>query len=324
MKAGALSAAALAGGVAALLAWAGQGPATTQPATTRPAAARPAVSVKMLERAMDRLRPLHRKLGKPKPGEWLYHHKEPGQTFRQYLRSRPVVPTAARQVIYIQPLGTFTKSQRKIVDLTADFLGRYFNVPVKVRKDLPESVVPPEARRTHPTWGDKQILTGYVLGKLLRPRLPKDAFACIALTASDLWAGPGWNFVFGQASLRQRVGVWSMYRFGDPDGGGEAFRKCLLRTIRTAAHEVGHMCSMYHCTAYACGMCGSNSLAEADRRPLALCPECMAKVCWATGADPVERYRKLAEFCKTHGLEAEEEFYERSGEALGATAGERK
>ena len=325
MKAKKISLAALAIAAAAVFgfAWrirAGMPPAATQPST---APAR-AVSAKMLEEIMDKLRPLHTRLGPPRPGEWLYHHPEPGQSFAQYLRSRAVVPSVGRRVIYIQPLGTFTRAQRKIVDLAGDFLRRHYSLPGKLREGLPDSIVPASARRTHPSWGDKQILTSYVLDKLLLRRLPKDAFAYIAFTASDLWPGRGWNFVFGQASLRQRVGVWSIYRFGDPDKGGEHFRRCLRRTLSTAAHEIGHMCSMLHCTAYACNMCGSNSLPESDRRPLALCPECLVKLCWATKADPAERYRKLIEFCKTHGLKAEQAFYEKSLKALTAGRGHKE
>ena len=51
----------------------------------------------------------------------------------------------------------------------------------------------------------------------------------LAITAFDLWPGPGWNFVFGQASLTERVGVWSMARNGDPDdesGHAHAVRAC--------------------------------------------------------------------------------------------------
>ena len=270
---------------------------------TRPASDK--VSVKDLQAAMAKLRRLHSKLGKPKPGDWLARFNEPGQTFAQYRRCRPVLPTGVRRVIYIQPLGRFTKAQRKVVALTADYLGRHFNLPVKTNDDLPLSVIPTKARRTHPSRGDKQILSTYVLDDVLRPRLPKDAFGMIALTTSDLWPGKGWNFVFGQASLRQRVGVWSMYRYGDPNKGLTELRRVLLRTIKIATHELGHMMSMAHCTAFECSMCGSNSLSESDRGPLALCPECMAKVCWATGTEPVERYRKLAAFCRTQGLHRE-------------------
>jgi archaemetzincin len=292
--------------------------ATAWQGAAAPAAGADAGRVKMLTKAIEVLRPLHKKLGPTRPGDWLVSHPEPGQTFEQYLKCDPVVPKGARRILYIQPLGDFTDKQRKVLDLTADFMGRYFSMQVKVNKDLPMSVIPAEAQRNHPAWGMKQILTRYVLDKVLKPRLADDAFACIALTATDLWPGEGWNFVFGEASLRERVGVWSMYRFGDPDKDDASFRLCLLRTLKTAVHETGHMMSMEHCTAYECGMCGSNNLGEADRRPLASCPECMAKVCWATGADPAERYRRLAEFCEKQGLKDEAEFYTKSLKALDA------
>jgi len=272
--------------------------------------------VARLVSAMDKLRPLHKTLGKPRPGDWLASHPEPGQTFRQYLATRPVTPRGKRHVIYIQPIGEFSASQRKVITLTADFMGRYFSVPVKTRDDLPSSLIPKRARRVHPSRGVKQILTGYVLAEVLKPRLPDDAAAYLALTATDLWPGPGWNFVFGQASLRDRVGVWSICRNGDPDQSDASFRLCLLRTLKTATHETGHMFSMWHCIAYDCNMCGSNSRVESDRRPLVCCPECMAKVCWSTGADPVDRYKKLAAFCETQGLNAEERSYSRSLKAL--------
>jgi len=271
-----------------------------------------------LKAAMDALRPLHHKLGKPRPGDWLSVHREPGQTFDQYAASDPIRPVGERRVIYVQPLGEFTPSQRRIVELTREFLGLWFSVPSRILPDLPASAVPDEARRRHPSWGMEQVLTTYVLDKVLKPRLPADAAACLALTATDLWPGPGWNFVFGQASLRERVGVWSIYRNGDPDAGEDEFRLCLLRTLKTAAHETGHMFSMLHCTAYECCMCGSNHREESDRRPLWLCPECMAKVCWATGADPAARFRKLADFCKSNGLRAESAFYEKCLAVLAA------
>jgi archaemetzincin len=269
-----------------------------------------------LREVMEKLRPLHTKLGKPQPGDWLTVHNEPGQTFREYLDSKPVHARGKRRVIHIQPLGTFTKHQRAIIDATSDFLGRYFQLPVTVKDTWPESVVPAHARRRHPSWGMEQILTGYVLDRLLLPKLPDDAAAFLAFTATDLWPGEGWNFVFGQASISNRVGVWSIYRNGDPSGGDDAFRLWLLRTMKTASHETGHMLSMLHCTLYECNMCGSNNREESDRRPLALCPECLAKLCWATGCDPEQRYRQLAAFCKQHRMSSERDFYERSMRAL--------
>jgi archaemetzincin len=268
----------------------------------------PGVSVEDLEKVISKLRPLHKTLGKPGPGDWLDQHREPGQTFKEYLQFNPNTPQGKRNVIYIQPLGDFTPTQRKMVTLTADFMGCYFYVPVKVKEDIPLSLIPRQARRVHPSWGMKQILTSYVLDVVLKKRLPKDAAAYIAFTASDLWPGRGWNFVFGQASIYERVGVWSIYRNGDPDKSEEDFRLCLLRTMKTAVHETGHMFSMLHCILYECCMCGSNHREESDRRPVFLCPECLAKVCWATRSDPVQRYKKLADFFKKNGFKEQEEF----------------
>jgi archaemetzincin len=213
-------------------------------------------------------------------------------------------------------MGELTRGQQAVLDATADFMRRFFQLPVKVQKAWPVSMVPKRARRRQPSGVGEQVLTGYVLHELLKPQLPRDAAALLALTRTDLWPGEGWNFVFGEASIRDRVGVWSINRYDDPDAGDEAFRKCLLRTIKTASHETGHTFSMLHCTMYECNMCGSNSLDESDRRPLPLCPECLAKLCLATGCDPVKRYRELVQFSKQHGLSDEQAFYERALETL--------
>ncbi|MGO8750087.1 MAG: archaemetzincin [Thermoguttaceae bacterium] len=265
-----------------------------------------------LPEPFQKLLPLHKKLGPPEPGDWLTEHFEPGQTYWEYVHGQPVKPEGQRRVIYVQPLGTFTQTQRKIVGLAAEYMGLYFGLPTRLRESLPLNLIPAKARRKHPSWGIDQILSTYVLKKVLAPRLPKDAVASIAFTASDLWPGEGWNFVFGQASLGERVGVWSIYRYGDPDQNDEAWRLCLLRTLKVGTHETGHMFSMQHCTLYECNMCAGNHLAEMDRYPLWLCPQCLAKLCWATGADPAKRFERLAEFSKKQGMKREQEFFEQS------------
>lgn len=271
-----------------------------------------------LEELIAKLEPLHTPLGPPRPGDWLTSHDEEGQTFREYLSCRPNLPTAERGKLHVQPVGNFTESQREILDKTTEFLGLYFGLPVVVQDDLPLEVIPDDARRVHPSWGMPQILSTYVLHEVLAPRLPADAAASLALTATDLWPGRGWNFVFGQASLRQRVGVWSMYRNGDPDESLDAYRLCLLRTLKTATHETGHMFSILHCIAYECNMCGSNNREESDRRPIALCPQCMAKIVWGCQVDAIDRFEKLAKFCEREGLAAEASFYRQSIAALRA------
>ena len=265
-----------------------------------------------LPHKFEKLKPLHKKLGKPKPGTWLAEHEEWGQGFRQYVRSGPVRVDKKHNKIYIQPLGSFDKTQRRILRSAAEFMGIYFGLPVTVCDDLSLDVVPENAWRTHPSWGMKQISSQSILNEVLLPRLPDDAVAYIAFTTSDLWPGDNWNFVFGQASLANHVGVWSLYRFGDPNESGESYRRCLRRVVQTSTHEMGHMFSMQHCIFYECNMCGSNNLEEADCHPLALCPVCLAKLCYATGVDPKKRFEKLVEFCRQQGLKKEQAFYHKS------------
>ena len=243
-------------------------------------------------------------------------YREKGQSFSQYIRIRPNVLTRQRPVLYVQPIGTMTETEQRIVDLTSEYLAAYFNCQVKPLKPIEADAIPPSARREHPQWGGEQWLTSYILEKVLAPQLPPDAFATIAFTNRDLWPGEGWNFVFGYAAFRDRVGVWSLHRFGDPEQDEENFRRCLQRTIKLATHETGHMFSMQHCIHARCNMQGSNSLQESDTQPMHLCSQCHAKTVWATGSDPVRRLKVLAKLCRKHGFEDTAEHYELAIEKL--------
>src|SRR5262245_12758951 len=260
-----------------------------------------------------KLRLLADPLPLPRPGDWLAEHDESGQTFTEYLDARPVRKSEKLCTIYLCLVGDFSEAQRRILDLTQDYLAIFFDCPVKVQRQITLPSIPERARRTHPSWGDQQMLTGYILHEILEPERPADALAYLALTASDLWPGKGWNFVFGEANLRQRTGVGSIYRNGDPETD---LPLCLRRTLSTASHETGHVVGMWHCTAYSCLMNGSNHQEEKDRRPMHLCPVCLRKLCWNLQAEPVSYLSKLKAFCQQHGRNAESNWYERVIEAL--------
>ena len=272
-----------------------------------------AQSVRKFQEIADRLDSLHQPMGPIKPGDWLESHNEPGQTFRQYVKSRPVKLTRNRKFLYVLPLGPFDATQMKIVERSAEFLGIYFGCPVKTMSPIGLDKIPAKARRVHPSWGVRQIKSTYVLSDVLYPRLPNDAVAMISLTTSDLYPDEEWNFVFGQASLKNRVGVWSMFRNGDPQS---EYQTCLRRTLQTATHETGHMFSIKHCIAHECNMCGSNSRQESDRRPLYLCPECLPKVWWATKVKPEKRFENLIQFCLRNELSEEATYYQRALKAI--------
>ena len=104
----------------------------------------------------DRLRPLALPLEEPEVGDWLAEHPEPGQTFRQYLSGNPVHRDRELNTIHLCLLGDFSGPQERILGLTREYLGVFFDVPVHVRRRVPLADIPTRARRTHPGWGDEQ------------------------------------------------------------------------------------------------------------------------------------------------------------------------
>lgn len=263
--------------------------------------------------AIKAIEPFFSKMGKPTPDEWLAANPESGQTFDEYTRENPTLPTADRKILYVQPLGKFNQQQRRIISVTAEYMQLFFNLPVKILADKTFAASLSEANyRFHPQWKTKQILTSYILKDVLQPALPKDAAALIAFTDQDLYPGANMNYVFGQASLENRVGVWSLYRLDNLTG----YENFLKRTLKIAVHETGHMFSIRHCTKYVCVMSGANHLGETDAHPIDACPECMAKICWFSDAKPKERYLNLAEFCKKYELKAEAESFRKKAAAV--------
>lgn len=263
--------------------------------------------------AIKAVEPFFVKMGKPTPDEWLATYPESGQTFDEYIHENPTLPTVDRKILYVQPLGKFNQQQRRIINTTAEYMRLFFNLPVKILPDKNFASSLSKANyRFHPQWKTKQILTGYVLKDVLQPVLPKDAAALIAFTEQDLYPGANMNYVFGQASLENRVGVWSLYRLDNLTG----YENFLKRMLKIAVHETGHIFSIRHCTKYVCVMSGANHLGETDAHPIDACPECMAKICWFSDAKPKQRYLNLAEFCRKHGLKAEEESFRKKAAAV--------
>lgn len=254
---------------------------------------------------------LYTRLGKPKIGDWLYHHQEKTQTFEQYLESSPVVVSKARNKIYVLPLGDFDADEQKVLDTTIEYLQLFFGIEIVVKQNVSTQSIPDSSKRGHES--SEQIHTRYILYKVLQPHLPKDALIFEALTDTDLYPKPSWNFVFGEAALKKRVAVSSMARFKEYDEKDELlFSLWVKRFVKTVSHETTHAFSIPHCKEYRCLMNGSNSLIEADSRPLITCPSCTQKILWATQTqDAKVRYEKLITFYKKYGFEEEIRFCEK-------------
>ncbi|MDX2301778.1 MAG: archaemetzincin [Microscillaceae bacterium] len=255
---------------------------------------------------------LHQKIKEPEPGDWTFGHKEEGQPFHDYIQINPVRGHRERNKIYLLPLGHFDPTEQKLLNSCAKYLKVYFGMEVIVQKETDIAQIPNSARRYRQenglTW--EQILTKYVMYEMLLPKIPQDAIAYMAVSKYDLYPEDSWNFVFGQASTRQKVGVSSFQRYITPDWQKDEkqFQLVLMRLMKTTTHEIGHMLSILHCIYYECNMNGSNSLEESDRKPAYLCPICVSKLSWNLNYDLRERYKNLAAYFEKNDFEVEQQF----------------
>ena len=243
-------------------------------------------------------------LPEPKPGEWLAEHPERGQTFDHFVRSDPEKPTQQRNKIFLQPLGAFPRGLSPSVETLKAYARAFFALDVEVLSPLMTDGAGIR-ERLNPYTGNRQILTTDVLS-VLKKRLPQNAFCALAITMEDLYPDPSWNFVFGQASARGRVGVFSFARYNPSFYGEEPVKHdqdiLLRRSCKVLAHETCHMFQLEHCVFFKCLMNGSNHLQESDARPLHLCPVCLRKLYFSIGFDLVERYRRLLGFYDDFGF----------------------
>ncbi len=239
----------------------------------------------------------------PKQGDWLAEHPQLQQPFELFLKQKPNRPDRQRGTIYLLPLDEFDEYTPQLTDLR-DFMQRYFGMPAKV---LPRHTFAAGriTSRTNPGTERLQWLTGDLLREL-KLLLPPDAYCMLGITMTDLYPDPKWNFVFGQATLTERVGVYSFARF-DPNFWGdqrtpEKQNQMLVRSCHLIAHETGHMFGIRHCVYYRCVMNGCNSQAEADTQPLRACPVCLRKLQWSIQFDPAQREQELTEVYKRLGI----------------------
>jgi archaemetzincin len=242
---------------------------------------------------------------RPSPNDWLANHAEPGQTFDEFRRSHRNRPDASRHTIYLQPLDDFPASGPPVPTLM-EFAAAFFAMRVRVPPVVPHQKHEIRSRINLYT-GQPQLLTRDVLA-LLSQRLPLDAFCVLAITLQDLYPDPSWNFVFGEASLNDRVGVYSFARY-DPRFYGEDARDrtalMLNRSCKVLAHETCHMFGIAHCIYFHCLMNGSNHMTESDARSMHLCPVDLRKLYDSIRFDPLDRYGHLKEFYQKVGFKDE-------------------
>lgn len=127
----------------------------------------------------------------------------------------------------------------------------------------------------------------------LATNLPKNEFV-IGFTSHDLYpSGEKVNFIFGVGIWQLAAGLFSVHRCRAWDD-----KITLVRLMKLASHEFGHMRGLEHCTEYSCCMQGVSSVDETDAGPLTFCAEDMAKLCLLNGWELKEGYQRQLDFFK--------------------------
>lgn len=240
----------------------------------------------------------------PAEGEWLYSHKEKGQSFDNFLKSKHAVPKKDANIIYIKPIGNFTALQTKQTELIRQYLEIYFQLKTEVLPASPNTIIPKHARRIGYE-NQEQFLAGYILDSVLKKEKPSNKIALMGLTEIDLYPKPEWNFVFGLASYTQKVGVSSIYRLNDENLTNANFNLCLSRLLKICSHEIGHMFGLHHCIEVNCVMNGTNGLSETDTKQVRLCSVCQRKLNSSIKYDNKKRLIALEKYFQDNNLEEE-------------------
>ncbi len=127
---------------------------------------------------------------------------------------------------------------------------------------LPSSAYAARRRQYHST---------PILQQLARVK-PRHAERLLGVADVDLYV-PELNFVFGEADVHRGVAVFSLARL-HTDGSDQSARALFLKRAATEAiHELGHTYRLDHCANPRCVMWFSNTLAEIDRKGVALCAD---------------------------------------------------
>jgi len=263
----------------------------------------------------------------PKPGDWLWEESEGGgETYDQFVYSGyRHTPTNHKKTIYLVPIGHFVEARSPSLEILKNFAEFFLCLPVQLLPNLNISIQQNSAKLTIPdalnksthnrfkvnsrmNENERQLLTKD-LNKALKYIMPKDAFCILGLTMWDLYPQESWNFVFGEASIVERSGVFSFARY-DPtfntkdrltrteNFAQEEYNELLLESCETMIHEIMHLFGIQHCIFFDCCMNGSNHLAE--KQPLHLCAVDLHKLRLQINFDFIERDKNLLAFFMSH------------------------
>ena len=196
----------------------------------------------------------------PKQGEWRANVKEEEQTLAAFVATKPYHATS-ESIVYVMPVGRFTKEQRRLIGKTADALAQRLGLTVRIMPDVVLAKIDESGVRTNPMTGKFQLDAAHVIETFVETQAPSGYASVVAVTAHDIWPGNATNYVLGLATPQTRVALVSVARMWE---GGVDDVQALERFKKLVAHECLHTFGLAHETKFRSLMNGYNSISELD------------------------------------------------------------
>jgi archaemetzincin len=177
----------------------------------------------------------------------------------------------------------FKRKERRVFEI--EFLGFSDSILLKTVKEDIELRLPLEVR-LYESFFDiesvfdpvrNQYYSPDIIKHLLIQNNGKTAYR-MALVNVDLY-NPVFKYVYGEAQLKGKLSVVSLFRFHEELYTGKADYNILFsRTLKEIYHELGHNLGLVHCLDWDCVMHTSTSVEEIDIKGEFYCPGCYQKV----------------------------------------------
>lgn len=172
-----------------------------------------------------------------------------------------------QQKITMVAFGDFEEAFLRKV---ADAVHSEFRLPVRIKPghhDLGDFYDP--ARRQYN--GDRLL-------KMVDSMYASQSFRTMGLFKVDIFI-PILTYIFGQAFLRGRTGIASLYRLSNERYGMEPDENLTIeRFIKEVVHELGHTMGLIHCHVPTCVMRSVTYVEDIDQKQYSFCPDCRKKL----------------------------------------------
>lgn len=244
---------------------------------------------------------LYRPVNIPKPSDWLYQHKELGQSYKNYSTGMINQPSKLHNTVFINildenPLQGFLNEEK--IKIIINILGCYYpNVNFELmKKHYSHKDLKIDCRENYYL----QYNAGQTIDNLCK-LIPKSGLLIIGVTVDDIYPRDEWNFVYGLANSMYGCAVFSLKRHIEEaleeyqtDDVNKIALYAIKNATKTMIHEIGHLFGIKHCIYYNCIMNGHNHSKEKSN-PF-FCPVCLRKIHYNLKFDIVKMYKSCLEY----------------------------